>query len=91
MPKFKHGQRVSCVIEYYGSKRIITDAKISIDKYGTPFICQNRCSGNSTQDKLGYRFAWQLRKDFTEAHLTKLKAVPNISIFEEEATSSLDF
>ena len=38
---FKHNQKVTCEID--GKK--ITDAKISIDKDGTPYICQNEKDG----------------------------------------------
>jgi len=68
--KFKHGEKVTC--EIYGEK--ITDAKISIDKDGTPFICQNIKDGNDAEDKLGYKYSWILRKDFTHSYVTNLKS-----------------
>ena len=66
---FKHNQRVTC--EIYGTK--ITDAKISIDEYGTPFICQNEKDGVSAENKLGYKYSWRLNKDFTNDYVTNLK------------------
>jgi len=66
---FKHNQKVTC--EIYGKK--ITDAKISIDKDGTPYICQNEINGCSADDKLGYKYSWALNKDFTYDNVTNLK------------------
>jgi len=65
----KHNQKVTCKIE--GEK--ITDAKISIDEYGTLYICQNKKDGSSADDKLGYRYSWKLNKDFTDCGVTNLK------------------
>lgn len=39
--KYSHGQKVKCTIENIE----IDDAKISIDKDGTPYICQNLIDG----------------------------------------------
>jgi len=66
---FKHNQKVTCEID--GTK--ITDAKISIDKDGTPYICQNEKDGSWTEDRLGYKYSWQLNKDFTNDNVTNLK------------------
>lgn len=66
--KFKHGQRVTCEIK--GTK--ITDAKISINNYGTPFICQNIMDGGSTDNKLGYMYSWALYGDFTNTNVKNL-------------------
>lgn len=60
MPTFKHGDRVTCEIN--GIK--ITDAKISIDEDGTPFICQNEFIGWNAENKLGYKYSYKLDKDF---------------------------
>ena len=54
--KFKHGQRVTCEID--GVK--IDDAKISIDKDGEVFICQNKYDGDEPEDKLGYKYGWKI-------------------------------
>ena len=66
---FEHNQKVTC--EIYGKK--ITDAKISIDEYGTPYICQNEKEGATTDNLLGYKYSWQLNKDFTDYNVTNLK------------------
>lgn len=52
--RFKHGQRVACKIE--GTQ--IDDAKISINKDGAIFICQNKRIGVRADDKLGYASSW---------------------------------
>jgi hypothetical protein len=69
--QFKHGQKVTC--EIHGVK--ITDAKISIGKYGKPCICQNRKDGFNADDKLGYKYSWVLSADFTCGGVTNLKPV----------------
>ena len=66
---FKHNQKVVCEID--GKK--ITDAKISIDKDGTPYICQNEIDGVTADNLLGYKYSWQLNKDFTDYNVTNLK------------------
>ena len=67
--QMKHNQKVTCEIN--GIK--ITDARISIDEYGTPYICQNEKSGAYTEDKLGYNYSWQLNRDFTQWTVTNLR------------------
>jgi len=67
--KFKHNDRVTCKIHVTE----ITDARISIDKDGTPFICQNVKCGVYTEDKLGYEYSWRLSKDFTDCFVKDLK------------------
>ena len=66
---FKNGDRVTCTIN--GTE--ITDARISIDKDGTPFICQNVVAGSPAKDKLGYKYSWMLDEDFTALGLRDLK------------------
>lgn len=66
---FKHGQKVQCNIK--GTE--INDAKISINKDGTPFICQNEGNGHDAEDKLGYMFSWMLNKDFTFPNVQNLR------------------
>jgi hypothetical protein len=66
---FKHGQKVKC--EIYG--REITDARISINKSGIPYICQNKEDGIAADDKLGYEYSWMLNKDFTGYSATNLR------------------
>ena len=65
----KHNQKVTCEIN--GTK--ITDARISIDEYGTPYICQNERSGAYTEDKLGYKYSWEISKDFTDVAVINLR------------------
>ena len=67
--EFRHNQKVTC--EIMGDK--ITDARISINKSGIPFICQNEKDGGYTEDKLGYKYSWSLNKDFTNYDVTNLK------------------
>lgn len=66
---FKHNQKVICEIE--GTK--ITDARISIDKDGTPYICQNEADGVKASNLLGYEYAWCLNQDFTERYIKNLR------------------
>ncbi len=66
---FKHNQKVTCEIN--GIK--ITDARISINEDGTPFICQNKIDGATTDNLLGYKYSWELNKDFTDSLVTNLK------------------
>ena len=67
--KFKHGDRVKCTIK--GTE--IDDARISINKDGTPFICQDKKDGWDAEDKLGYQYSWQLNDDFTYDDFTNLR------------------
>ena len=69
--KFKHGDRVKCTIE--GAD--IDDARISIDKDGTIFICQNKKAGWIADDMLGYRYSWELDKEFEDSDVTDLRSV----------------
>jgi len=68
MEKFYHGQKVTCRI--MGIE--IVDAKISINKAGIPFICQNYMKGINPEDSLGYRYGWSLNKDFTGENVSNL-------------------
>jgi hypothetical protein len=67
--KFKHNQKVTCEIN--GTE--ITDARISIDKDGTPFICQNLEDGSEASDLLGYKYSWKINIDFTDEDVTNLR------------------
>lgn len=67
--EFKHGDRVKCTIE--GAD--IDDARISIDKDGTIFICQNKKAGWIADDTLGYRYSWELDKEFENHDVTNLR------------------
>lgn len=51
--KYKHGQKVTCKIR----GKEVKDAKISINKDGEIYICQNiNCCANA-DDKLGYKYS----------------------------------
>ncbi len=67
----KHNDKVTCST----NGTVITDARISIDNDGTPFICHNEkdCDGSSADDKLGYKYSWGLDRDFTEKNVTNLR------------------
>jgi hypothetical protein len=67
--EYKHNQKVTC--EIHGTK--ITDARISIDENGQPFICQNEQEGANAENKLGYNYSWGLYEDFTAVHLKNLR------------------
>ena len=69
----KHNDKVTCII----SGKVITDARISIDKGGTPYICHNEknCDGGRADDKLGYKYSWGLERDFTDIGVTNLRLV----------------
>ena len=54
--QLKHGMRVRC--EIYGKQ--VDDAKISIDKSGPAFVCQNEEDGMHAEDKLGYKYSLPL-------------------------------
>jgi len=60
MTKFNHNDKVTAIID--GTE--ILDARISIDKDGTPFICQNEKDGADAENKLGYMYSWELKKNF---------------------------
>jgi len=68
---FKHNDKVTCSIG--GTK--ITDARISIDKDGRPFICQNERDGTDAENKLGYKYSWVIDTDFTNRDVTDLRRV----------------
>jgi len=53
---FKHNDRITCKID--GIE--ITDARVSINKNGMSYICQNEKNGGITEDKLGYKYSWTL-------------------------------
>ncbi|MFA7663079.1 MAG: hypothetical protein WCX88_04155 [Patescibacteria group bacterium] len=74
--KFKHGQKVECSI----GGVTIKDAKISIDESGTPYICQDYKHGSDTENKLGYKYSWELDEDFNDCNLDYLR--PMITIEE---------
>lgn len=64
---FKHGDRVKCTIN--GTD--IGDARISIDKDGRPFICQNETPGDSAGDMFEYKYSWKLDDNVTNLRSAK--------------------
>lgn len=64
---FKHGDRVKCTID--GTD--IDEARISIDKDGTPFICQNETPGDSAEDMFEYKYSWKLDDNVTNLRSAK--------------------
>ena len=75
MTKFKHGDRVTCTIEYEGAVHDTTDARMSIDDNGTPFICHNNPNydWSEADDMFGYPYCLRLSSDFTNTYVTNLK------------------
>jgi hypothetical protein len=67
--QFKHGDRVTCKID--GTE--ITDARISIDPDGFPFICQNQKNGSIAKDLLGYKYSYYPGRDFSNHFVENLK------------------
>jgi len=67
----KHNDKVTCSI----GGIVITDARISINENGTPFICHNeeKYVGAMADDMLGYKYSWRLDKDFTDKSVTNLR------------------
>jgi len=66
---FKHNDKVTCTID--GTK--ITDARISINEDGYPYICQNERKGGQADNLLDYKYSWALNRDFTDSVVTDLK------------------
>ena len=87
--KLIHGMKVTCEIE--GKK--ITDAKISKDANGSFFICQDKKRGTGAENKLGYKYSWEIGNvesadDLSGSAVTNLKLKPvkdisDISTYEE--------
>ena len=72
MTQYHHHQKVTCVLQGFDIK----DARISIDKDGQPYICHNdeRFDGSAADDLLGYKYSWEINKDFTVTSVTNLKS-----------------
>lgn len=83
---FKHGDRVKCTIKGVDIK----DARISIDKDGTPFICQNKKAGWIADDKLMYKFSWALDEEFKNHHVTNLRPAKKSFDYPEIGDEYLD-
>ena len=78
--ELKHGLKVKCKIK--GIQ--INDAKLSINKDGRVYICQNQIEGSPcAEEYLGYEYAWctafenEDSKDWSKA-VTALKSVEEV-------------
>lgn len=69
---YKHGQKVKCEIE--GVK--VNDARISIDRDGDIYICQNERNGAGAEDKLGYKYSWWIKNGSNDK--LKLEGITNL-------------
>lgn len=68
--KFKHGDRVTCKID--GME--ITDARISVERGGSNYICQNVLTGTIASEQFGYKYAWFFNVDSPQDEgVTELK------------------
>lgn len=83
---FKHGDRVKCTIKGVDIK----DARISIDKDGTPFICQNKKAGWIADDMLGYKYSWILSEESEDRNVTNLRPVKKSFDYPEIGDEYLD-
>lgn len=52
----KHGMSIACIIDNVE----INNAKISINEDGKIYICQNMCDGGVADNKLGYKYSWNI-------------------------------
>ena len=71
-----HGMKVTCEIE----GKEITDAKISKDADGSFFICQDKKRGTGAENKLGYKYSWEIGNvesadDLNDSAVTNLKII----------------
>jgi len=55
---FKHGDKVTCCIKNIEIK----DGKISINRDGDMFICQDLKKGSFIKDMFGYKYSWNIYK-----------------------------
>ena len=74
--KLLHGTKVTCEIE----GKEITDAKISKDADGSFFICQDKKRGTGAENKLGYKYSWEIGNvesadDLNDSAVTNLKII----------------
>ena len=56
---FEHGDKVTCYIKDVQIK----DAKISINENGDVYICQNKKDGSNADDKLEYKYSWNIYRN----------------------------
>jgi len=63
MTKFKHGDRVTCELSTMDGWIEIKDGRISIDRDGDAFVCQDiRPSYQHAEKALGYKNTWYIKK-----------------------------
>lgn len=75
---FKHGMRVKCFIKGFEIK----DAKISINKEGDIFICQNHFDGFDAENKLGYLYSYWIdtKTKGLQEELTQLEPATELDL-----------
>lgn len=78
--QLRHGMKVTCKIN--GKK--ITDAKLSMDKNGSYYVCQNESFGIRAEDMLGYGKSWLLAYKGEDAELWHPSVTDLESVEEEE-------
>lgn len=49
------------------------------------YLCQNKCDGNDADDKLGYKYSWEVTSGFKQNHVTEFKILPSCTAEEIEA------
>ena len=74
---FHHGDAVTCMI--YDVE--ILDARISINRDGEAFLCQDKVHGAYTPDKFGYQMSWAIGNN---ADGTTFDSVTHLSLLIEQ-------
>lgn len=49
------------------------------------YLCQNKRDGNDADDKLGYKYSWEVTSGFEQNHVTEFKILPPCTAEEIEA------
>ena len=49
------------------------------------YLCQNKHDGNDADDKLGYKYSWEVTSGFEQNHVTEFKILPPCTAEEIEA------
>ena len=78
--QLSHGMRVKCQID----GKQIDDARLSINRNGGIYICQNVVDGANADDKLGYNYSYKMcYKDDNHGswnfHVTNLVSLPELT------------
>ena len=82
--ELKHGMRVRCKIQ--GEQ--VYDCKLSIDRNGDVFVCQNKMDCNDfTEDQIGYKYASCIafKNENLEAWFTGLTDLESVEKETKEA------